>query len=418
MSKFIITGGKKLSGEIKVSGSKNSVLALIAASVLTSEECVLTNVPEIDDVKSMIEILRDLGVEAEFAKHKLTIRAQDIKNTKPTSLSAGKLRGSILFLGPLLARMGKADLPHPGGDLIGKRPIDAHLAAFKLLGANVDTTSGTLKLETSGLTGTKVVLEETSVTATENIMMAATLARGTTTIKLAAMEPHVQHLGVFLKKMGAKIRGIGSPTIIIEGVDKLHGAKIKVIPDSEEAASLITLAAATKSDIKVTNLNPEFLEDYLLKLTKMNVNFEVGENFVHVHEPQGEYQGTKLQVGFYPKLNSDFIPPMSVLATQATGDTVIYDWLYENRTAYVPELVKMGANSEVLDPHKVRITGPVRLTAANLNSNDLRMGVTLVIAALIAEGKSEIIDIHHIDRGYEMFEKRLRKLGADIKRIN
>jgi UDP-N-acetylglucosamine 1-carboxyvinyltransferase len=418
MAKFIINGGKKLSGEIKVAGSKNSVLALIAASLLTSDECVLTNVPEIDDVRSMIEILKDLGVEVEFAKHTLKIQASQIKNTKPSGEWAGKLRGSILLIGPLLAREHNADFSYPGGDLIGRRPIDAHLVAFRQLGATVDTSNGTLKFSTAGLVGRKIVLEETSVTATENIMMAATLAKGTTIIKLAAMEPHVQQLGMFLKKMGARIKGFGTPTITIEGVEKLHGAKIKVIPDSEEASSLITLAAATKSDIKISKLNPEFLEDYLLKLSKMNVDFEVGSDFVHVHEPKSDYQGTKLQVGFYPKLNSDFIPPMSVLATQASGDTLIYDWLYENRTGYVPELVKMGATAEVLDPHKVKITGPTKLSGANLNSSDLRMGVTLVIAALIAEGKSEIIDIHHIDRGYENFEKRLRKLGADIKRVD
>ncbi|MBX4205284.1 MAG: UDP-N-acetylglucosamine 1-carboxyvinyltransferase [Candidatus Doudnabacteria bacterium] len=417
MAKFLISGGKKLSGEIKVSGSKNAVLALMAACLLTEDECTLANVPEIDDVRSMAEILKALGVEVKLDRHKLVIRASEIKNTKPSGEWASKLRGSILCLGPLLARAKNADFPFPGGDLIGKRPIDAHLEAFKILGAAADTSSGTLKIATPGLIGAKVVLEETSVTATENIMMAATLASGTTVIKLAAMEPHVQQLGIFLKKMGAKIKGIGTPTITIIGVSRLHGAKIKVIPDSEEAASLITLAAATRSDVKVSRLNPEFLEDYLLKLKKMNVQFEVGSDFVHIHAPAGEYHATKLQVGFYPKLNSDFIPPMSVLATQAVGDTLIYDWLYENRTGYVPELVKMGATAEVLDPHKVRISGPTPLRGANLNSSDLRMGVTLVIAALIAEGRSEIIDIHHIDRGYEHFEKRLKKLGADIKRL-
>jgi UDP-N-acetylglucosamine 1-carboxyvinyltransferase len=417
MSKFVITGGKSLHGEINVAGSKNAILPLMAATLLTSEECVFTNVPEIEDVKSMVEILRDLGAEVSFAKHKLVIKAAEIKKTTPSGQWAQKFRGSILLIGPLLARAHHADFPFPGGDLIGKRPIDAHIEALKALGAAVDTSNGTLKFSSSQLTGTKIVLEETSVTATENAMMAATIASGTTVIKLSAMEPHVVSLGLFLKKMGAKIKGVGTPTITIEGVEKLHGAKMKVIPDSEEAASFITLAASTKSDVKISKLDPEFLEDYLLKLKKIGVNFEVGVNFVHVHPPAGQYTATKLQVGFYPKLNSDFIPPMSVLATQSAGDTLIYDWLYENRTGYATELNKMGANAEILDPHKVKISGPVKLSPAVVSSGDLRMGATLVIAALVAEGKSEVLDIYHIDRGYENFEKRLRKLGADIKRL-
>ena len=418
MSKFIINGGRELTGEIKVSGSKNAVLPLMAASLLTSEPCVLTNVPDIDDVASMIEILRDLGVEVEFAKHKLTIRAREIKKIKPSGEWASKFRGSILLIGPLLARMKEADFPFPGGDLIGRRPLSAHIEAFRALGASADTANGTLKFSAHRLNGSKIVLEESSVTATENALMAAVLAQGSTTIKLAAMEPHVVSLGLFLKKMGAKIKGLGSPTLTIDGVDSLHGAKMKVIPDSEEAASLITLAAATKSDIKISKISPEFLEDYLLKLAKMNVDFETGEDFVHVRKPQTEYVAATLQVGLYPKLNSDFIPPMSVLATQARGDTLIYDWLYENRTGYVPELKKMGATAEVLDPHKVKITGPTQLLATTVCAGDLRMGVTLVIAALVAEGRSEVLDIHHIDRGYENLEKRLRELGADIKRAD
>ena len=418
MPKFIITGGKPLSGEIKVSGSKNAVLALIAACLLTDEECVLTNVPEIADVKSMMSIINELGCQATLDKHKLTIRATKITTSSPSAESVGKLRGSILLLGPLLARTGYADFPTPGGDLIGKRPIDAHILAFKDLGASDQIQENRLKLTVDKLRGAKIVLEESSVTATENAMMAAVLAEGVTTIKLAAMEPHVQQLGMFLKKMGAKIKGVGSPTIVIEGVSKLHGAKIKVIPDSEEGASLITMAAATKSDVKISKLDPELLEDYLLKLKLMNVNFEVGEDYVHIHTPTMPYKGLwKLQVGLYPKLNSDLIPPMSVLATQAEGDTIIYDWLYENRTGYVGELAKMGAIGEVLDPHRVRITGPVQLRAAAVSAGDLRMGMTLVIAALVAEGRTEIAEVHHIDRGYENLEKRLRKLGANIKRI-
>jgi UDP-N-acetylglucosamine 1-carboxyvinyltransferase len=248
-------------------------------------------------------------------------------------------------------------------------------------------------------------------------MMAAVLASGKTVIKLSAMEPHVVQLGEFLNLMGAKIKGLGSPTIEIEGVDNLHGAQIEIIPDSEQAASLINLAAATKSQITISKLSTSFLEDFLLRMKKMNVNFEVGPDYVKVIPPEGDYIGTKIQAGLYPKLNSDFIPPMSVLATQAKGESLLHEWMYENRQGYVESLNQMGANAKILDKDRVLITGPTKLHGAKITTYDLRMGMTLVIAALVADGQSEISDIHHIDRGYENLEERLRALGADIKRV-
>jgi len=259
-------------------------------------------------------------------------------------------------------------------------------------------------------------LEESSVTGTENTMMAASLANGRTMIKLAAMEPHVQFLGEMLSKMGAKVTGVGSPSITMEGAKKLRGVDIRIIPDGEEAASFITLAAATQSHIKVTKLNPDNLEDFLLKLSKMKVNFKVGEDFVEVLEPKGIYQATKIQSGLYPKLNSDFIPPMAVLATQSSGTSIMNEWMYENRLAYATELMKMGAKVEAMDSHNVEITGPTQLMSAKMTSYDLRMGMTLVIAALVAAGESEIDGVEHIDRGYENLEERLIAVGAQIKR--
>lgn len=416
MSKFVINGGKKLSGEIRVAGSKNAVLALMAACLLTDQECVLTNVPDIKDVETMAEILRALGATVFYADGTLKIKAENITSSEVSHDLATKLRGSILVLGPLLARIHQVTMTFPGGDLIGKRPIEAHLAAFKELGAKI-SSNGSVNLSTDGLIGNRIIMEETSVTATENAMMAASLAKGKTTIRLAAMEPHVQQLGEFLKFMGANISGYGTSTIVIEGMDKLHGAEIAIIPDSEEAASMITLSAATKSEVKVTGLNPDYLEDYLLKLRKVNVNFKVGKDYVQVLPPVLDYVASKIQCGLYPKLNSDYVPPMAVLATQAAGETNMYEWLYENRLGYVPELNKMGANATVLDPHRVKIIGPTPLKGANITSYDLRMGMTLVIAALVAQGQSEIDGIEHIDRGYENIEARLQALGADIKRI-
>lgn len=417
MSKFVINGGKKLSGEIRVSGSKNAMFPLFAASLLTDQECKFTNVPEIKDTEVMVEILRNLGAEVTVSDHAVSIKAANLIKSEPDVQLASKLRGSIVLLGALLARTKQATVSFLGGDPIGKRPIDSHVAAFEALGAKV-SVDGHLDARADKLTGAKIIMEESSVTATENAILAAATASGTTTIKLAATEPHVQQLCEFLNKMGAKISGIGTTTIVIEGVEKLSGAEVAIIPDSNEAASFITLAAATKSDIKITQLNPDFLDDFLLTLRKMKINMEVGSDFVHILAPTEDYQGTKIQCGLYPKLASDDIPPLAVLATQAVGESLVYEWLYENRLGYIEPLKQMGANAEILDPHRVKITGPSKLHAESANSYDIRMGMTLVIAGLVATGTSEIGEIHHVDRGYEHLEERLQKVGADIKRIN
>lgn len=418
MSKFIITGGKPLAGEIQVSGSKNAVLPLMAACLLCEEECVLRNVPKIADVDSMVKIMQDLGAEVRYEDSTLRIKAANITKHNPHPELVARLRASILLLGPLLARVKRVELPYPGGDRIGARPIHTHVKALNALGASFHTEES-LTFFAEELRGNRIVLEESSVTATENAMMAAVLAAGQTQIKLAAMEPHVQQLGEFLNRMGAKVYGYGSTTINIEGVEKLHGAEIEIIPDSEQAASLIVMAAATKSDVIVTRLNPDVLDDFLLKLKNMNVNFETGPDYIHAKIPQKPYKAhSKLQSGLYPKLNSDFLPPLAVLATQAEGESFIDEWMYENRLGYVPELVKMGARAEVVDPHRVKIIGPTKLHGERITTYDLRMGITLVIAALVADGRSEIDNIEHIDRGYEDLEGRLQRLGADIRRIN
>lgn len=420
MSKFIITGGKKLAGEIQVSGSKNSGLALMAASLLSSEKSVLTNVPAIEDVEVMSKLISGLGVAVDYQKSakKLTIDPSGLDKFNPDPALTSKLRASILLVGPLLARMKEVVLSSSGGDKIGVRTIEPHIAGLTLLGAQVSNGEGYHFSIPNGLKGNTIVLEETSVTATENLLMAASLAEGTTVIKLAAMEPHVGQLIQFLNGMGAKISGMGSPTLIVEGVASLRGGAAEVIPDSNEAATFITLAAAVKGDVTVSHLNPEFLDDFLLKMKQFGVNFEIGKDFVHVKEPQQPYQAvSKLQVGLYPKLASDDAPPLAVLATQAVGETIIYEWMYENRLGYSSELNKMGAKTEILDPHRVKIIGPIPLYGAQLESYDIRMGITLVIAALVAQGQSQIHSIEHIDRGYENLEQRLAGLGADIKRL-
>ncbi len=416
MAKFLINGGKKLNGEIPVAGSKNALFPLMAACLLTDEECVLTNVPQITDMETMVDIFQDLGVMANPSDRTLVIKAENINSTILNS-KVSKIRGSIVLLGSLLARMKQVSMDFPGGDKIGKRPINAHLSALEAMGAKVEV-NGRIEIRADQLVGNKIVLEESSVTATEMTILAAVTASGQTIIKLAAMEPHVQQLCEFLNMMGANISGIGTPTITIIGVAKLTGAKIEVIPDSNEAASLIVLAAATKSDLKISRLNPDFLEDVILQLKKMQVTLEVGTDFVHVLPPKESYKGTKIQCGLYPKLPSDDMPVFAVLATQAEGESMVFEWLYENRLGYIDQLKKMGANAEVLDPHRVKIKGPTKLSGQGLSSYDIRMGMTLLIAALVAEGESQMDGIEHIDRGYEHLEERLNALGADIKRID
>ncbi len=416
MQIFEITGGKKLSGEIQVRGSKNVLFPLLAATLLTDQECYLTNVPEITDKEVMVKLLESLGVEVEVKDHSLKIRAAKLVTYELSSQYSSRLRGSIVLLGGLLGRLKKASMTFPGGDMIGKRPIDAHLAAFRGLGAKI-TLDGKIEVRADTLVGNTIVLEESSVTATENIVLASVLAEGKTVIKLAATEPHVQQLCEFLNLMGAKISGIGTPTITVTGVDTLQGASMELISDSNEAASFITLAAATKSDVTIRGINPEYMDDFFLKLRKMNVNLEIGDDFVHVKPPVLEYTATKIQCGLYPKLASDDIPPMAVLATQAQGRSIMNEWMYENRLGYVSELVRMGAQAEVVDSHNVVFTGRTKLHGETITSQDIRMGMTLVIAALVAEGQSKIEGVEHIDRGYERIEERLALIGADIKRI-
>ncbi|MGE5392872.1 MAG: UDP-N-acetylglucosamine 1-carboxyvinyltransferase [Candidatus Saccharibacteria bacterium] len=419
MSKYVINGGKPLKGEVKIPGSKNAVLPLMTAALLTDGECLLRNLPEIVDVEVMARLLEDLGAEIRFDKigRTIAIKAGNITKTNPDQALTSRLRASVLLVGPLLGRFGQATLLTSGGDRIGVRPIDAHVLGLRQLGAQVED-GGEYRFTAKKLSGAKIILEESSVTATENLMMAAVLAEGRTIIKLAAMEPHVQQLGEFLNAMGAKITGLGTTTIVIDGVEKLGGAEISVIPDSNQAATFITMAAATRSDIRVSGINPDFMDDFLLKMKHFGVAMDLGQDYVHVHRPEGEYKGiSKLQVGLYPKLASDDTPPLSVLATQAVGETMIYEWMYENRLGYAPELNKMGARAEILDPHRVRIIGPTKLKGSHLVCSDIRMGMALVIAALAAEGQSEICEIHHIDRGYDNLEGQLKSLGADIRRV-
>ncbi|GAC1412261.1 MAG: UDP-N-acetylglucosamine 1-carboxyvinyltransferase [Candidatus Doudnabacteria bacterium] len=416
MAIYTIQGGGELSGVITVGGSKNATLPIICATLLTAEKCTLKNVPEISDVYVLVKILEDLGSKVVFENHVMTVDNSNINSFKPNSELVKKLRGSILLIGPLLARFKKVVIAVPGGDLIGKRPIDAHLIGMEELGAKVTEENGHLELSVDKLVGKRIIMPEMSVTATENVIMAAVLSSGFTTIHLAATEPHVQDLCRLLNAMGAKISGIGTHDLKIEGVESLHGAEHSIIFDNEVASSYINLAAATKSEITVDNIQPDYLNSALIQFRQMNVNFEVTKTSIKVKKPTGPYKAVKITSNIYPGMLTDYVPPFAVLATQAEGVTQVHEWMYEGRLGYMHELGKMGAKTRLLDQHRAEIIGPTRLKGTNVSSLDVRSGMVLVIAALVAEGKSNLHDVEHIERGYEGIVEKLKSLGADITR--
>ena len=416
MAKFIIEGGGKLSGNITVSGAKNAVLPMLAASLLTRQQCEFTNVPDIVDVRNFLRILDSLGAETQFENGRVSVSAKNITSSSPDINLVRSMRASIVLLGALLARTGRAEIAFPGGDIIGRRPIDVHERALRLMGAEV-TGGKTISARADKLTGTEV-FAESSVTGTENILLAAALAQGTTTIKLAALEPHVTALAQMLKQMGAEIAGIGTHTLAITGVSRLGGVKVEVPPDMIEAGSLAILAAATKSNVTIECVEHNHLDAVYNKFEEIGVNFDkVGNNLI-IRQPKENYRNAVIRTGLYPNLATDLQPPFGVLATQCEGKSIIHDWIFEGRLGYLAELAKMGAKVKVLNPHQAEIVGPTKLLGDTINSLDIRSGMTLVIAALVAQGKSEIKDIHHIDRGYEHLEKRLSGIGANIKRID
>jgi UDP-N-acetylglucosamine 1-carboxyvinyltransferase len=416
MSKFIIEGGSPLKGTVTISGMKNAATPIIAATLLTAEECVIGNVPKISDVEKMFEILKSLGAKAEWTgDHEVTICTKDADIKSLNAKAVKSMRSSILFLGPFLARFQKVEMPEPGGCIIGNRPLDTHFNTLEKLGVKVARENGHLSLETKGLIASPVILPVFSVTATENLIMAAVLARGTTEVRLAAAEPHVQDLIKFLNNMGAKISGVGTHTLIIEGVEKLHGARHILIPDQIEIGTFAVAAAVSRGEVAIEGIMPEHLDIILLKLKEVGVNFELGGNFLKI-KPSTNLQAFRLQALPYPGFPTDLQAPFGVLATQCAGTSLIQDPLYEGRMNYVSELIKMGANAIVADPHRVVITGPTPLYGQEIKSFDLRAGATLIIAGLIADGETIINEAEIVDRGYEKIEERLSALGAKIKR--
>lgn len=418
MEKFEIIGGKKLSGTIEVRGSKNATTPILAATLLTKEECILSNIPLIEDVFRMIEILESLGAQIKWlSKRKISVKCENIDPAKMDMEKVKKMRSSILLLGSLSARFDNFSLYHPGGCVIGARPLGTHFDAMRKMGVEINQDEKRYIISASGRKAKKVILREMSVTATENAIMLASGMDGKTIIKIAATEPHVEDLGRFLVKMGAKIKGLGTHTLEITGTSNLHGAKHKIIPDANEAATFLIMGVATGSPITVKNTREDHLDLVLEKLREFGADFKVEKNQIEVIPASKLTAVSKIDTRTYPGVPSDVQAPFGILATQSEGKTLIHDSLYESRFNYVNELKRMGANAEILDPHRVEITGPEKLVGQEITSFDLRAGATLIIAALLAEGKSTINEIYQVDRGYERIEQRLKKLGVNIRRI-
>lgn len=416
--RFIIEGGNPLAGEIEVRGSKNAAGPILAATLLTDKECLIDNLPLIEDIFTLIEILKSMGVEIkEQGERKIKIKAgSGVNPAKMDFDKISKIRISVLLIGSLLPRFKSFKIAKPGGDRIGLRPISTHLEALKKLGANIEEKGNFYEIEAKNLQGKEIILKEFSVTATENLMMAAALARGKTIIKGAAAEPHIQDLGEFLKKMGVKIEGLGTHTIEIEGVEKLAGASHKIIPDPIEAGTLILASAITPGRVKIKNIIFDHLDIFLDKLKEIGVNFEKDSHSINV-DYSPNLKPAKVQALPYPGFPTDLLPPLVPLLTQAEGKSLIHDPLYENRLNFIQELRKMGADIEIVDPHRAIIFGKTPLIGQKIESWDIRAGASLIIAGLLAQGQTIIENIYQIDRGYEKIEERLQKLGANIKRI-
>lgn len=420
MAKYLIEGGVKLEGTVNISGNKNSVLPCLAACLLTKEAVTLKNVPEIADVDSLIEILQMLGATVEKGEHRITVRAENIKNHKLPPELVSKLRASVLLAGPLLARVGKVNFSHPGGDIIGKRSIEAHINGLKKLGYKfkVDDRNYEGRRVVFGNPDISVFLDEPSVTATENIVMASVLGKGKAILKNCAQEPHIVDLCNLLIKMGAKISGHGNSTIEIEKVSSLGGAEFTIGTDYIELGTYAAIAALTKGRIKVSGCNLAELEPAIVPLEKMGVIFEKESDCDLIVWSKEIKSIPRLHVRPWPGFPTDLMSIFIVLATQAKGVSLLHDWMYENRMFFVDKLISMGANITIADPHRVLVYGPTRLFSREVESPDIRAGMALVLAALAAKGSSIINKAELIERGYEDVVGNLFQLGANIQRID
>jgi UDP-N-acetylglucosamine 1-carboxyvinyltransferase len=421
--RFVVEGGRPLRGTVRPAGNKNAALPMIAAALLGDGPSDLINVPRIRDVEIQLELVRALGAEATWTGPN-AVRL-DPANLASRPLDAGlcaRLRASILLAGPLLARFGRVTLPPPGGDVIGRRRLDTHFLAFERLGAEVDVGEQ-YQVIARQLTGSDIFLDEPSVTATENALMAAVRARGRTVLRNAASEPHVQDLARGLQAMGARIDGVGTNVLVVEGVDQLRGATLEVGPDHIEIGSFIGLAAVTDGDVRIEGVRPDDLLPILLQFDRLGVHPRLDGGTLHVAPSQERRvrpdmggHVPKIEDGPWPAFPADLTSIAVVVATQCDGLVLIFEKMFESRLYFVDKLVSLGARAVLCDPHRVVVAGPSRLRGGVVESPDIRAGMAMLLAALAAEGRSVIHNIGQIDRGYERIDERLRALGAEIER--
>jgi len=425
MQSFVIEGGRPLSGTVRAAGNKNGALPILAATVLASDVVHLQNVPRIRDVETMVELLVDIGADAEWVgRNDVRVDSGGVEKTDLDPELCRQIRASFLLAGPLLARFGRVRVPPPGGDVIGRRRLDTHIHAFAELGVEVEL-NGAYDMRTNGLRGKRMFLDEASVMGTESAIMAAVLAEGVTTVGHAACEPHIQDLCRFLVVLGARIEGIGSNVLRIEGVDRLGGGSHRIGPDHIEVASFAGLAAATGGEVTVEDVHPDDLISIVPAFRKLGIQMEVDESTarvpagqdLHIEDDLGG-QIPKIESGIWPAFPADLTSIALTVATQARGTILIFEKMFESRLFFVDKLVSMGARIILCDPHRAVVTGPARLYAERLESPDIRAGMAMVIAALCAEGESTIGNIRQIDRGYERIDDRLRALGARIQRAD
>jgi UDP-N-acetylglucosamine 1-carboxyvinyltransferase len=421
---FVIEGGHPLSGRIRAAGNKNAALPIIAACLLTSEPVLLHNVPRIRDVETMLALIAGLGAETEWVgENEVRVHAADVSSYELDAELASRIRASFLLAGPLLARLKRASVPPPGGDVIGRRRLDPHIHAFAELGAEIDI-GARFELRTDGLRAQHIFLDEASVMATENAVMAASLTAGETVIGNAACEPHIQDLCRFLVSLGAQIEGIESNVLRIEGVDRLGGGEWRISPEHIEVGSFIGLAAVTGGDITIDDVEPRDLGAILPTLERLGVHVEIDGATLRV-PPNQELvirddlggQIPKVEDGPWPSFPADLTSIAVIVATQARGTVLIFEKMFESRLFFVDKLVSMGARIILCDPHRAVVTGPAKLYGQQMSSPDIRAGMAMLLAALCAEGTSKIGNIGEIDRGYERIDERLRSIGARIERL-
>ncbi|MCE9628816.1 MAG: UDP-N-acetylglucosamine 1-carboxyvinyltransferase [Candidatus Vogelbacteria bacterium] len=419
-----LSGQRTLAGSIKVGGAKNAVLKVLAASLLFKNEVTISNVPDIEDVKRILELLEDLGVVVEkISDDTYRLFTQDVKTHVISPDIAKRIRASIALTGPLLARLGKVSFPHPGGCVIGKRPIDIFLKGFTDMGAVFSEKEKEyifkVKNKNKRLHGAEIFLRVASVGSTEALMMASVLASGVTVIKNAALEPEIQSLGEFLNQCGAKIYGLGTPTLTIEGGGLLDGSGqvYQTIPDRIEAGSFIILGALAGKDLKITNCEPDHLDSLLLSLRSAGVKLIVGEDFVQVKGVQPKkFKALDIKTHEYPGFPTDLQAPLAVFLTQTEGQSFMFETIFEGRLQYLETLNRMGANARILDSHRAIIEGQTKLFGKHVESPDLRAGLAYVLAGIIAKGETVVHNVHYIDRGYENIVERLKKVGVNITR--